>query len=370
MQSSPFALNIKKNKGRLECRLNNPKSMMIPTDNSFKIDKDTEKGIFRSYKEILRIAKEDESNPNFEKELRKLGDGIWNGILSEVFEKFDLGPFEGSDIAFELSESTIDFPWELALCKKKPYTHLCEMVNIGRKRDIVYNDGFRNALSPGKELKKTEKSALVVGLNDDGTNKKLDLAEKEAERIADFLEKNGVSVKPLIGPNATRTSVINELKRGVNIFHFTGHGSKGKDQCEIFLSNKETLNADDFMQELGTRLAPTLSFINACETTVERHTVGESKERYSWAYAMAGIGGRACVGTLWAINEGGALKFASDFYHKFFKGKTIGASVREARHLLKAKDENNEVWPAYILYAPPTLLVDDILEPNSPIEFK
>lgn len=58
-------------------------------------------------------------------------------------------------------------------------------------------------------------------------------------------------------------------------------------------------------------LAPTFSFINACETVTQND---DPRGIYNWARAMADCSGRACLGTLWSVRDYNSTLFSTTFY--------------------------------------------------------
>ena len=80
-----------------------------------------------------------------------------------------------------------------------------------------------------------------------------------------------------------------ELKRGVDIFHFAGHGGRSRNKAEIYLlKRKKNIRAKDLENLLGNSVAPSLSFFNTCETSVDAPEEGKgvSWAPYSWAFAL------------------------------------------------------------------------------------
>lgn len=357
-------LRLRRVNNQLECELMDPSSMQIISfEKPNKLTEKNKKEILRQYVNILRMTRSEgtTSIKRFKYELRELGKKIWK-ILGPIFEDFDLHINEGVSLALALDEDTVEIPWELALFKKRPSIHLCEYMDISRLR-VVKDERWVNC--PERRRKPR---ALVVGINYEGYREELgelECAEKEAQKIASILEDNDFKVTFLFGRNAKKSKIVKEIRRGVDIFHFTGHGSMYKDESKIMACD-EDLFTKEIDSILRKTVAPRLSFINACETAVERDTISKrSWNAYSWAYALAKYGGRVFVGTLWPIFEDWTLFFSCIFYKELFKSKkrTLANAIRKARCRVKkkAKDRSIYTWPAYVLYGPPSLLIDDIL---------
>jgi len=194
----------------------------------------------------------------------------------------------------------------------------------------------------------------------------LELAEEEAEEVTGILSHHDMHVTKLIGPKATSRSVLKELRRGVDIFHFTGHGGTSWNKSKICLWDKDLWAKDlEKALEYSNSPAPSLSFINACETSVDIHRKGKvTWAPYSWAFALANQDGSVFIGTLWSVYEEEALQFAKSFYTKFlgFKNKSLAEAMHDARNEAKRRGSNAILsWPAYFLYGPPTLNCHDLL---------
>jgi len=360
-------LRIRRVRGQLECELTDPKSMQIISFDKqpIKLTEKLKKDILRPYAAILRMTRKKET-PNvvhFKRELREMGRKVWK-ILEPIFECFALNVSEGASLALDLDDYTVEIPWELALFKSRPCIHLCEAMNIGRLR-VVKSESWRNI--PNRRKRKPR--ALVVGIDYKDCRKdlgKLDWAEKEAEDIESILRSNGFSVVPLYGKKAKKPKIIKELKREVDVFHFTGHGRMIRDENKIMVADKDIL-AKELPEVLGGKAAPAFSLVNACETAIERATVVESKrEVHSWAYPLAEQGGRAFLGALWPIYEDGARLFSHTFYIELLgvEKRNLAESMRLARLEVKKKLKGEAIytWPAYVLYGPPALLIDDLLQ--------
>jgi len=358
-------LRLRRVNRRLECELTDPESMQIISfdEDPIKLTEKFKKDILRPYTRIVRMTRNEET-PNvghFKLELRVLGKNIWD-ILGPIFDRFDLNIKEGTSLALALDDETVQIPWELALFRKRPRVHLCESINIGRLR-VVKSESWINP----RERRKRPR-ALVVGINYKDCRKKLgelDWAEEEAEEITSILRGNGFSVTPLYGKKAKRSKIAKELKRGVDIFHFTGHGRMSRGETKVMASD-EDLPAKDLDDILGTAVAPRFSFMNACETSIERDTASQGRwDAYSWAYALARYGGRVFVGTLWPIFEEEARLFSCRFYKELLgvEKRTLADAMHQSRHEVKKRGKNIAIftWPAYVLYGPPSLLIDDIL---------
>jgi len=342
--------------------------MMTPIFNC-ELTKAVKKKISDSYGNVVWLAGRSNTNVRtFEEKLGKMGRDIGR-ILQPVLEHFDLlNREDGVNLTLTLDKYTVRIPWELAIFDKGPQLFLCERMNIGRAIEIESKGGFYDALE-SKARRKMHR-ALVVGINYRRCKRRrlrLDHAEKEARVVASTLRRFGKDKRlevpqPLIGKKAQKRIVEEQVRKGVSVFHFSGHGKMKGRAGEIRLNCGEKLTAEELREEcIDARIpAPTFSFINACETALEKPGRWEV---YNWARAMADQGGRACVGTFWSVMEEESTQFSVKFYEDFFlRRKTLGESVRQAKLEVKKKGKDAIfTWPAFVLYGPPTLRTSDIL---------
>ena len=77
-----------------------------------------------------------------------------------------------------------------------------------------------------------------------------------------------------------------------------------------------------------------------------------------WAEKFLQFGASVFIGSLWEINDTLAAQFAQEFYNRLWGlgGKAavpLGQAFHEARMAIKAADEANPTWLAYVLYGDP-----------------
>jgi CHAT domain-containing protein len=306
----------------------------------------------------------------FSRELKTLSTETGK-ILNNILKDLGLDPAKQSNLTLALDNQTVKIPWELAyLPPKKPNAPLmyCEELGIGRLR-VVKAYSWINP----PDRRRTNR-ALVVGTNYRNTKRKikpLSYAEDEAEKIAKILATHGFkdeNIKLLKAERATKKAVLEELKKGVDLFHFTGHGIMTRNSSKICLNDKD-LSAKTFEKESKNCSVPRLTFFNACESSIDTpHKNKPASVPYSWAYAIAGQGGRVFIGTLWTVWEPNAGEFAQTFYKSFLgkQRKTLAEAMKEARLETFLKENSNgntsdNTWPGYMLYGVPTLVKRDIL---------
>ena len=109
--------------------------------------------------------------------------------------------------------------------------------------------------------------------------------------------------------------------------------------------------------QTGLRKSKPVVFLNACyggQVGVGLTQLG------GWAQRFIDSGASVFIGSLWAINDKLAAQFAQEFYNRLwgvnaFAGKPqpLGQAFHEARMAIKAIDEANPTWLAYVLYGDP-----------------
>jgi CHAT domain-containing protein len=322
--------------------------------------------INKHYEEILRMTggKDQLKITDFKKELKQLGNEIGK-ILKVILKNLAFEITKDCTLALALDDETVKIPWELGLLPKyltgkSRHAIFCDAACIGRLR-VVKDKSWLPSPKKGRTRR-----ALVIGINYKDCKhhiSSLEHAEEEAEAVKTVLEDNDIHVTLLLGKKANFNLVTTELKRGVDIFHFTGHGRTSWNKSKICLYDKD-LWAESLGNLLANSAAPSLSFFNACETSVDIYKKGKvSWAPYSWAFALANQGGSVFIGTMWSVLEPEALSFAKTFYQKFLgTGEyTLAEAMRQARNKIKrGKADAIFSWPAYVLYGPPTFKRNDL----------
>lgn len=361
---------------KYEFELTDPTSMQI-----VRIDRKKRKftvatsKTLSGYNKLVNLADSDDKRDVkiFSKELDNVSAQLGK-ILREVFNDLAFDISKEKNLALALDDKTVRLPWELAYLPKNPKTgyreRLYEKIGVGRLR-VVKNENWYNP----KDRRRTNK-ALVVGNDYKNTIRKiieLDHAEEEAKKVAEILETHGFKeTKLLTAEMATKKAVLEELKKGVDVFHFTGHGQMSRNRSLLILNDGD-LSAKDFEKESKNCIVPRLTFFNACESSIDTPKKKEqSFAPYSWAYAMASQGAKVFIGTLWTVWEPCAGEFAQTFYKEFFGKRivTLAEAMRTARtetylqeNCKKYTDSPSGItWPGYMLYGVPTLVKRDILK--------
>jgi CHAT domain-containing protein len=371
IRNTSFELTIGKHEDKLECSLIRPDypAMNVPNINLPLDPKDTS-DITTSFNKVISLARKETSSEKFMETLTVLGMEVgW--VLEPILKHFNLIERKGKEclnLTLRLDKQTVKIPWELASFQDEPAVFLSQRMNIGRMMEVQRKEGFVDTSNAKKGPK--ERRALVVGIDYKKSRSNwLDFAQNDAKIVHKQLEafgkKNKLKVLPLlVGGNAKKSVIEKHFKGGLDIFHFSGHGNLDGNIGKISLNKREFMSAqkvDEMLHKFKIK-APKFSFMNACETCLQKSSRLEVED---WAHAMARNGGRALIGTFWAVLDHDSTIFSTAFYRNFFaEEKAIGESVRMAREETaeKMKAENFCTWPAFVLYGPPTLKASDILD--------
>ncbi|MEJ5199537.1 MAG: CHAT domain-containing protein, partial [Anaerolineae bacterium] len=149
--------------------------------------------------------------------------------------------------------------------------------------------------------------------------------------------------------------------KSVQLLHFACHGNfdaSNPDNSMVKLEGGYFSPAQlDARMRAGLAAAKPLVFLNACHSG----EIGFSLTGLGgWASTLIGWGASAFIGSLWEINGKLAAQFAREFYDRLwginaFEGQPqpLGQAFHEARLAIKAADEANPTWLAYVLYGDP-----------------
>lgn len=310
----------------------------------------------RSNKRDKNIVKKKSSV--MKKELRKLGTCLFEPLKDNRKKRFKdiFYGLKEKSLQLNLDNGTRMYPWELMFDGKD---FLCNKYAIGRTITTENFEFFGGNLPEYKR-------ALIVGLNYDKyrTKLKLEYPEKEAKNVCRKLEKK-INTTLLIGEEASLENVKKELVKGVDIFHFTGHGffkprAKSPEQSAGICLSDGDMDGTQFNEifDIKDHGAPFLSVMNACVTAREKiNTRLKENDPYGLAEIFIRNGAEAYIGTFWPIDDEISYRFCTKFYDNIIKEKYIGESLREARLSFKQKKSKAAIdtWPAYVLFGDPNV---------------
>ncbi|MFX0093595.1 MAG: CHAT domain-containing protein, partial [Candidatus Hodarchaeota archaeon] len=191
----------------------------------------------------------------------------------------------------------------------------------------------------------TVKSAVVSSSAED-----LKFATKEVEMFEKFAQTKRISLEKII---ADRKKAVDALRKGVNLWHYVGHGEFDEiHPMKSALLLKPPLSAEE-ISRISIQGFP-LIFANACEAgTLQKESYGVA----GIARSFLGSGAIAFLGPLWEIPDKIAAEFAVGFYQRLlYEGKHIGVAIRETKLDLKNKFPG-VLWATFSLFGDPTLQI-------------
>jgi hypothetical protein len=168
----------------------------------------------------------------------------------------------------------------------------------------------------------------------------------------------------LLGAGPADQAVISQpgalrelISRGdFGLLHFACHNSFSVDRGpsisfgdrSFTTTSMGTARADESL-----RSSAPLVFINACRSAGLAATYNRLD---GWAEAFLQAGAGAFIGSLWAVGDKAARRFAELFYQQLLEGATLGAATLAARRAV-AERAGDPAWLAYAVYGDPSATV-------------
>jgi hypothetical protein len=276
-------------------------------------------------------------------------------------------------LVFEVDRTMATIHWEMLsgdLNVRGSTTPLGLAVQVARQLRTTYSPASVRESNTSDRLR-----ALVIGdPGDPNTGMALDGARREAELVANLFQELGLDVVSLIGPPghsptaqpASRLEVLRQLTANkFDLLHYAGHGAfdiwdpkrAGWAFADGLLTSQELEIVDH---------PPRLVVANACFSSLVSEAAADPATEVGLLPSLADEffrrGVRDYIGTAWAIDDQGAVDFATTFYGQLLvapqpgaPGATIGEAVLEARRHLAARGGEVAAWGAYQHYGDPTV---------------
>ncbi len=178
-------------------------------------------------------------------------------------------------------------------------------------------------------------------------------SEREKERIsralAPLVERRLVHLS--ISEQATGIGLLNDLRRGVHIWHFIGHGVFNASSANGSLAFENESGDTDLIDAKRLRIlleqnSVRLAVLNACETG--RFSL-DPLMGIAPALVRAGI--PAVIATQFAFPDLSAVEFSSMFYRALADGYPVDACVSEARKaVITTTGLSQPDWAIPVLY--------------------
>jgi len=257
-----------------------------------------------------------------------------------------------------LDDNLVHIPWELLYVGDN---FLCNKFNIGRlvstkqtfyEKKLTKEDKINNInLQSSNKIK----NLWII------TNHEKDLpnATYEARELVNDIDSNK-NIKSFIAPESSENVKVKfflDKIRNYEMVHFAGHANFKQDEPELsgwklFDGN---VIAKDIEKMIDSGDMPSLIFSNACQSArTDEWDIEQKKDCSSFglvnSFIKAGV--NHYIGTLWDIKDKQGRIFALEFYKNLIRGKSIGASVKEARIKLFEMGYHS-TWSSYLLYGDP-----------------
>ncbi len=281
--------------------------------------------------------------------LQEIGARLWDERLPFDFKAEyragNLDPHKGKGFVITSDEPWI--PWEMV----RPFERergrtlysdppLCELFRLSR---WLSGSGAPDRL--------TVRRGVVVAPRDN-----LQSVQEEIDYFRQVDQLAGEWSIPVL----TTAEVRREMQAGsAQIFHFSCHGNfqvDDADESRLKLEDGFLMPSNiRFDDRLALWQSAPLVFLNACHAG----RVGLTITRLGgWAECFIQAGATAFVCSLWEINDKLAARFAREFYDRLWglgghTAQTAGEAFYAARMALKAEDEANPTWLAYVFYGDP-----------------
>ncbi|MGA9381398.1 MAG: CHAT domain-containing tetratricopeptide repeat protein, partial [Phormidium sp.] len=211
--------------------------------------------------------------------------------------------------------------------------HLLPLHYLLREKGFTIT--YLPSLKVGIELQNRQyhnSPAQLLSIEHPETQEPLLFAEIDAALIANFYSHP--TPTRIIGADATKNQVVEAMKKGADIFHFTGHGEHDLN----FPTNSALALTDErlTLREIFDLPIPNyyLVCLSACETglTNKSNLIDEFVGLVSGFLAK---GTAYVLSTLWSVREDAAALMVVEFYRRLKAGETPPIAFQEAQNWLR-----------------------------------
>lgn len=294
------------------------------------------------------------SREEVDRQLRRLGYNLWNDLIpQDLKELYAREKTNWKDKTLLIVSDEPHIPWELVW----PYgdgwkdeAPWCMQLRLTRWLRLDYQG--RGNYQPGQQIALNPLACLAP--SDSG----LPAALKEQEFLRDLVLQHGlIDLSPAI---STRSDVLDLLESGsYRWLHVAAHGNydsaSPNADSGFWLQGQYPMTPNMFVGpelEQHIRSARPGFMFNICHSG---RMGWDLVELGGWANTLISEGAGLFVGTLWAVNDQSALKFAQTFYQSLLKGSTVADAVYQSR--LAICKPGDPTWLAYSVYAHPNAKV-------------
>jgi hypothetical protein len=311
----------------------------------------------------LRLMEQDRSADNFNAELRGLADQMLNFFQHcpdfSRHLQISKGPF-----TFISDESGLRIPIELFPVNAS-YVGIERQI-VRRLRNLVQRSGqmqfatcIRGLIERGEPLK-----VLLAGADPRNSLENLD---EELTRLSESVKEGCVAVglrtivtllKPINGTQAALMSLLQDRNLGpFHIFHFCGHGRRGRNPDESSIILRGTRGEDDPVSCEKLRLMVQdnvlwMAYLSCCYGAAVRGSSGIEQQYVGTIQAVLAAGIGTVVGFRWAVTDLGAYMLANSFYKHLFSRETSfnpSRAMWEARKSVAGDEDKRDAWASSLM---------------------
>ncbi len=179
----------------------------------------------------------------------------------------------------------------------------------------------------------------------------------EVNQVAEILRSSGISVRELTGCDATRTQMLESLKRPLRYVHIAAHASvdprlpyRSAVHLSPYDSNGAAISDVTVWDLLQDSLAADLVVLSACSTSGGRVFAGDGP--LSLTFAMLAAGSSQVVATMWDASDAVSARVMQGFYDAMLNGHlSAPQALRASQRRLIETDQWNEprFWATYAI---------------------
>ncbi|MGA1874042.1 MAG: CHAT domain-containing protein [bacterium] len=291
------------------------------------------------------VSRQGKIPPVVFRELQQTGQVLYNEIFPLSIKK-ELADTSAEDLILRIDNRLVQVPWELIYLG---HEFFCERFNIGRmvKTQQVISYGSRRDLRPPLKM------LIIADPKGD-----LQSAYEEGNRIRESLTLKDVTITAV--SSEVSADYLKKRLLQFDLVHYAGHADYDltNPSNSGWILEDGRFTALDIRKLSGVNPMPSLVFSNACQSgTTEEWQVETSAEEkiYGLANAFLLAGVQHYIGTFWKVLDKPSTHFAIEFYGQLFAGQNVGKAMRAARHVLKERyGQENVFWASYLLYGDPT----------------
>lgn len=281
--------------------------------------------------------------------LRELGRVIYDRLFPTfIRQRLTSAPF--TELFLYVDEQLIHVPWELAFDGQE---FLLIRFRIGRQ--VMSHQG-----AASEELTVPKRLDFLKMLIIADPTDQLPMAQEEAEHLRELLAPcTNLDVSLMRGSQLWKTDLLHLLPE-YDLVHYAGHA-----RFDTMMPSRSGWMLPDGVlttAELSRINAlPLLVFSNVSPTGLsapQQNSTAYNGQAFGTGHAFLLAGLPNYLGTFCAVHDASSTAFATDFYHHFLQGESIGSALALARQRSRQQTEQHGLsWASYLHYGNPTFRI-------------